>query len=203
MGLMVRRFYGRVGLAVVLLVSVTSLFFLYSWPIEIDPTSQEFLEDQRCPACYGQDLCHEVYGGRLTLKRWTRYAPPKNNYFCEFLVLQESAIYLFCCFSVTRKQVEWPKTEKGRTYLFTKVNFTWCEQGVGPNTETRELLKGWNRKVFTSAYRKPAFQPSAFRQLFIGFQPSAEKKLIYTRVNILDLKILQVFFKNRGEILVF
>ena len=54
----------------------------------------------------------------------------------------------------------------------------------------------------TSAYRKPAFQPSAFRQLFIGFQPSAEKKLIYTRVNILDLKILQVFFKNRGEILV-
>ena len=52
-------------------------------------------------------------------------------------------------------------------------------------------------------YRKPAFQPSAFRQLFIGFQPSAEKKLIYTRVNILDLKILQVFFKNRGEILVF
>ena len=54
-----------------------------------------------------------------------------------------------------------------------------------------------------SAYRKPAFQPSAFRQLFIGFQPSAEKKLIYTRVNILDLKILQVVFKNRGGNLVF
>jgi len=71
---MVRRFYGRVGLAVVLLVGVTSLFFLYSWPIEIDPTSQEFLEDQRCPACYGQDLCHEVYAGRLTLKRWTRFS---------------------------------------------------------------------------------------------------------------------------------
>ena len=30
----------------------------------------------------------------------------------------------------------------------------------------------------TSAYRKPAFQPSAFRRLFIGFQPSAENQLI-------------------------
>ena len=108
MGLMVRRFYGRVGLAVVLLVSVTSLFFLYSWPIEIDPTSQEFLEDQRCPACYGQDLCHEVHAGRLTLTKWTRYAHQKN-YFCEFMVLQESAIYLFfrCCFSVTQNEVGW------------------------------------------------------------------------------------------------
>ena len=27
-----------------------------------------------------------------------------------------------------------------------------------------------------SAYRKPAFQPSAFRRLFIGFQPSAENQ---------------------------
>ena len=49
-----------------------------------------------------------------------------------------------------------------------------------------------------SAYRKPAFQPWAFRRLFIDFQPSAEKKPIS-----MDLKILQVFFKNRGEILVF
>ena len=45
------------------------------------------------------------------------------------------------------------------------------------------------------------------RQLSDGFlsafshQP--KKKPIHTRVNILDLKILQVFFKNRGEILVF
>ena len=29
-----------------------------------------------------------------------------------------------------------------------------------------------------SAYRKPAFQPSAFRRLFIGFQPSAENQPI-------------------------
>ena len=29
-----------------------------------------------------------------------------------------------------------------------------------------------------SAYRKLAFQPSAFRRLFIGFQPSAENQLI-------------------------
>ena len=35
------------------------------------------------------------------------------------------------------------------------------------------------------------------------FPPWDLKKLQYTRVNILDLKILQVFFKNRGEILVF
>ena len=30
-----------------------------------------------------------------------------------------------------------------------------------------------------SAYRKPAFQPSAFRRLFIGFQPSAENQPIF------------------------
>ena len=35
------------------------------------------------------------------------------------------------------------------------------------------------------------------------FPPWDLKKLQHTRVNILDLKILQVFFKNRGEILVF
>ena len=33
-----------------------------------------------------------------------------------------------------------------------------------------------SRTAFTSAYRKPAFQPSAFRRLFIGFQPSAENQ---------------------------
>ena len=54
-----------------------------------------------------------------------------------------------------------------------------------------------------SAYRKPAFQPSAFRRLFIGFQPSAEKsRFPWEKVKApsLDLKILQVFFKNRGEL---
>jgi hypothetical protein len=39
-----------------------------------------------------------------------------------------------------------------------------------------------------------------------GYSPLPEtfpgEKLQHTRVNILDLKILQVFFKNRGEILV-
>ena len=137
---MVRRFYGRVGLAVVLLVSVTSLFFLYSWPIEIDPTSQEFLEDQRCPACYGQDLCHEVYGGRLTLKRWTRYAPPKNNYFCEFMVLQESTIYLFCCFSVTRKQVGW--------WLLVNDRKQRKEEHIySPKWILRDVSRGWGQRL--------------------------------------------------------
>ena len=40
-----------------------------------------------------------------------------------------------------------------------------------------------------------------------GYSPLPEtfpgEKLQHTRVNILDLKILQVFFKNREEILVF
>ena len=31
-------------------------------------------------------------------------------------------------------------------------------------------------QVTGSAYRKPAFQPSAFRRPFIGFQPSAENQ---------------------------
>ena len=34
------------------------------------------------------------------------------------------------------------------------------------------------RNNAVSAYRKPAFQPSAFRRLFIGFQPSAENQPI-------------------------
>ena len=48
-----------------------------------------------------------------------------------------------------------------------------------------------------STYRKPAFQPSAFRRLFIGFKPSAENQPI-SMEKALDLKFLQVFFKNRG-----
>ena len=59
------------------------------------------------------------------------------------------------------------------------------------------MLSGFY-KVSTSAYRKPAFQPSAFRRLFIGFQPSAENQPV-SMEKALDLKILQVFFKNRGE----
>ena len=133
---MVRRFYGRVGLAVVLLVGVTSLFFLYSWPIEIDPTSQVFLEDQRCPACYGQDLCHEVHAGRLTLKRWTRYAH-KNNYFCEFMVLQESAIYLFfrCCFSVTQKEVVNDLKQRKEEHIYSQK---WI---------LRDVSRGWGQRL--------------------------------------------------------
>ena len=36
-----------------------------------------------------------------------------------------------------------------------------------------------SRGLLSSAYRKPAFQPSAFRRLFIGFQPSAENQPIF------------------------
>ena len=41
----------------------------------------------------------------------------------------------------------------------------------------KALLASWTQED-NRAYRKPAFQPSAFRRLFIGFQPSAEKKPI-------------------------
>ena len=59
------------------------------------------------------------------------------------------------------------------------------------------VLGDCNKRQPISAYRKPAFQPSAFRWLFIDFQPSAENQPV-SMEKALDLKILQVFFKNRG-----
>ena len=44
--------------------------------------------------------------------------------------------------------------------------------------EPRKAARLDEKGNVSSAYRKPAFQPSAFRQLFIGFQPSAENQPI-------------------------
>ena len=73
-------------------------------------------------------------------------------------------------------------------------------------------------QIWISAYRadRPTIRPGWSLCLSFFLQPTEKLiiflfefslpgtwKLQYTRVNILDLKILQVFFKNRGEILVF
>ena len=82
-------------------------------------------------------------------------------------------------------------------------------------------LSLWFMKTnsFTLALTGPTGQPSdgpkplsfllfsvswkADYYFFWIFPPWDLEKLQYTRVNILDLKFLQVFFKNRGDILVF
>ena len=70
-------------------------------------------------------------------------------------------------------------------------------QGVNVVLPKPQIL-GFTQKIkVSSAYRKPAFQPSAFRRLFIGFQPSAENQPIST------WKFYKCFFKSRGKILVF
>ena len=64
--------------------------------------------------------------------------------------------------------------EGDRTICFFSVSI--------PSLSASEIKQNHNSQhrcsVLTSAYRKPAFQPSAVRRLFIGFQPSAENQPI-------------------------
>ena len=68
-----------------------------------------------------------------------------------------------------------------------------------------KLLEIEKREKLRVALTGPTVQPSdGMKPLsFILSSASDLKKLQHTRVNIFDLKILQVFFINRGEILVF
>ena len=46
-------------------------------PIEINITQRDILEQHKCPACFGENLCNDVYHGNLKLTKWTRYTVSK------------------------------------------------------------------------------------------------------------------------------
>ena len=73
-------------------------------------------------------------------------------------------------YSITRRN--WPFTDKVfRCCPISKsLAYTELDNSLLAKAKLSIGLTG------SSAYRKPAFQPSAFRRLFIGFQPSAENQ---------------------------
>ena len=47
------------------------------FPIEINLNQRDMLEQHKCPACFGENLCNDVYVGAIKLTNWTRYTISK------------------------------------------------------------------------------------------------------------------------------
>ena len=63
-----------VGLVICVVLKILGHFIL---PIEIEITHRDMLEQHKCPACFGENLCNDVYLGKLKLTEWTRYKVSK------------------------------------------------------------------------------------------------------------------------------
>jgi hypothetical protein len=48
------------------------LIYTRVFPIDIDITSESFHQQTKCPACFGENLCPDLNGGRVSLTNWTR-----------------------------------------------------------------------------------------------------------------------------------
>ena len=59
---------------IVLMIYLLSRYIL---PLQIEITNRNLLEHHKCPACFGENLCDEVYHGKLKLVSWTRYTASK------------------------------------------------------------------------------------------------------------------------------
>ena len=46
-------------------------------PVEIDIKHRDMVEQHKCPACYGENLCNDLYQGRIKLTNWTKYTVSK------------------------------------------------------------------------------------------------------------------------------
>ena len=55
------------------------------WPIEIDIVDWKFTDHDKCPACFGESLCPDLYHGRIQLTNWTKYTAARlfnaKNYY--------------------------------------------------------------------------------------------------------------------------
>ena len=47
------------------------------FPIEINLNQRDMLEQHKCPACFGENLCNDIYVGAIKLTNWTRYTISK------------------------------------------------------------------------------------------------------------------------------
>ena len=56
------------------LVIIIGRFIL---PIEIDIKGIDLTEQYKCPACFGDNLCSDIYTGNLRLSNWTRFTISK------------------------------------------------------------------------------------------------------------------------------
>ena len=44
-----------------LIAIIVCAFCLFALPLQVDVTSQGFLGQDRCPACYGENLCPSIF----------------------------------------------------------------------------------------------------------------------------------------------
>ena len=79
---------------------------------------------------------------------------------------------------IVHSEMPGPVDTRGlQLWVNLKSDLKMCEPTY-QEIEAKDIPSKSENGITVSAYRKPAFQPSAFRRLFIGFQPSAEKKPI-------------------------
>jgi len=72
------KFPCRVVVAIAALVSLLFLLAPLCLPVLIDEGGQVFLEHHRCAACFGENLCPDIYrGAGFRLTRWTRFTASK------------------------------------------------------------------------------------------------------------------------------
>ena len=129
-------------------------------------------------------------------------------------------IYEFLRYILLRPTLVISKTKEISTYLGVAQILSHLYASIldEKNSGKYTLQNSSHGKLWGSAYRKSAFQPSAFRRLFIGFQPSAEKKLISMGKGLSPLGLRKIIayqsehfrlenftsvFQKWGEILVF
>ena len=68
-----RRFKCRLVLLASVFLSALILVAHFGLPVTLDSTRQDFLEQLKCPACFGENLCPEIYTGAFKPTRWTQY----------------------------------------------------------------------------------------------------------------------------------
>ena len=62
---------------VLILYCLVVLIGRFILPIHIDITHRSILEQHKCPACFGENLCSDIYHGNIKLTSWTRYTISK------------------------------------------------------------------------------------------------------------------------------
>ena len=56
-----------------MVLTLVGIWWYLSWPVLVDITDENFLELQKCPACYGDHLCSDVFHRRFDLTNFTRF----------------------------------------------------------------------------------------------------------------------------------
>ena len=68
-----RSFYLYLCIIALILYGLLKVLGSFILPIEINITHRDMLEQHKCPACFGENLCSDISQGRLKLTEWTRF----------------------------------------------------------------------------------------------------------------------------------